>query len=99
MGPRARTPGPRREPRPGRHPDGLTEERNMDEPVPDDLLEIADALLPGAPLGTARLFGGGMHDVVLLPGVAAVRVTKRPSGAAALPRRTELLRVIAEAGL
>ncbi|MGW4665378.1 phosphotransferase family protein [Streptosporangium sandarakinum] len=71
----------------------------MDEPVPDDLLEIADALLPGAPLGTARLFGGGMHDVVLLPGVAAVRVTKRPSGAAALPRRTELLRVIAEAGL
>ncbi|MEU6738640.1 phosphotransferase [Streptosporangium sandarakinum] len=71
----------------------------MDEPVPDDLLEITDALLPGAPLGTARLFGGGMHDVVLLPGVAAVRVSKRPSGAAALPRRTELLRVIAEAGL
>lgn len=71
----------------------------MSEPVPSDLLEIADALVPGAPLGSARLAPGGMHDVVLLPGVAAVRVGRRPSVSAALPRRTELLRAIAAAGL
>ncbi|MEV0145032.1 MULTISPECIES: phosphotransferase [unclassified Nonomuraea] len=66
--------------------------------VPDDLLEMADALLPGAPLDAARLARGGIHDVVLLPGVAAVRVSRRPAGAEALPRRTEVLRLIAAAG-
>ncbi|MFI7615089.1 phosphotransferase [Nonomuraea terrae] len=71
----------------------------MSDQVPGDLLEIADALVPGAALGTARLAKGGMHDVVLLPGVAAVRVSRRPSGAEALPRRTEMLRVIGAAGL
>ncbi|WP_433440896.1 phosphotransferase family protein [Nonomuraea sp. CA-141351] len=71
----------------------------MSERVPDDLLEIADALMPGIPLDEARLARGGMHDVVLLPGVAAVRISRRPSGAEALPRRTELLRVIGASGL
>ncbi|MFI6817179.1 phosphotransferase [Nonomuraea sp. NPDC050328] len=64
-----------------------------------DLLEIAEALLPGVGLDRARLFTGGLHDVVLLPGVAAVRVSRRPTEAEALPARTELLRVIAAAGL
>jgi hypothetical protein len=71
----------------------------MSDQVPGDLLEIADALVPGAALGTARLARGGIHDVVLLPGVAAVRVSRRPRGAEELPRRTELLRVIGAAGL
>lgn len=71
----------------------------MSDQVPAELLEIADGLLPGASLDAARLVRGGIHDVVLLPGVAAVRVSQRPSGAEALPRRTELLRVIAASGL
>ncbi|MEV4391573.1 phosphotransferase [Nonomuraea sp. NPDC049607] len=71
----------------------------MSEPVPPDLMEIADVLVPGAPLDTARLARGGMHDVVLVPGVAAVRVGRRPSVSEALPRRTELLRAIGAAGL
>lgn len=71
----------------------------MNDRVSGDLLEIVDALLPGAPLGRARLGRGGMHDVVLIPGVAAVRVSRRPLGTAALPRRTEVLRAIGAAGL
>jgi aminoglycoside phosphotransferase (APT) family kinase protein len=71
----------------------------MSDPVPADLLEIADALVPGASLGTARLVQGGHHDVVLLPGVAAVRVSRRATHAEALPGRTERLRAIAAAGL
>ncbi|GGS74630.1 aminoglycoside phosphotransferase family protein [Nonomuraea spiralis] len=70
----------------------------MSEPVPADLLEIADALVPHAPLDTARLGDGGMHDVVLIPGVAAVRVSRRAAAAEALPRRTEVLRAIGAAG-
>ncbi|MEU7895237.1 phosphotransferase [Nonomuraea sp. NPDC049152] len=71
----------------------------MSKQVPGELLEIADALMPGISLDAARFFQGGIHDVVLLPGIAAVRVSQRPSGAQALPRRTELLRVIAASGL
>ncbi len=71
----------------------------MSDQVPAELLEIADALMPGVPLDTARLRKGGMHDVVLIPGVAAVRISQRPLGTAELPRRTELLRVIAASGL
>ncbi|SDM28178.1 phosphotransferase family protein [Allokutzneria albata] len=67
--------------------------------VSGELLEIADALLPGVRLDSARLFRGGMHDVVLVPEVAAVRVSRRDSGTAALPRRTEVLRMIASSGL
>lgn len=40
-----------------------------------------------------------MHHVVLLPGVAAVRISKRPDAAAELPRRVEILRAVAAAGL
>ncbi|HEX8865469.1 MAG TPA: phosphotransferase [Lentzea sp.] len=68
--------------------------------VPADLLEIAEALVPDARIGSARLADmGNMHHVVLLPGVAAVRITKRPSSAAEMPRRVEKLRAIASAGL
>jgi aminoglycoside phosphotransferase (APT) family kinase protein len=68
--------------------------------VPADLLEIAEALVPGARLGSARLAEqGNMHHVVLLPGVAAVRISKRPSSAAEMPRRIEKLRAVAAAGL
>lgn len=72
----------------------------MDQSVPGDLLEIAEALVPGAPLGSARLAEhGNLHHVVLFPGVAAVRISKRPDSAAALPRRVEILRAVAAAGL
>ncbi|WP_406637029.1 aminoglycoside phosphotransferase family protein [Amycolatopsis sp. WGS_07] len=72
----------------------------MPHPVPADLLEIAETLVPGAPLRSASLAAqGNMHHVVLLPGVAAVRITKRPSAAAELPRRVEILRAVAAAGL
>ncbi|MDT8915262.1 phosphotransferase [Amycolatopsis sp. PS_44_ISF1] len=72
----------------------------MTHPVPADLLEIAEALVPDAPLGSARLAGhGNMHHVVLLPGFAAVRISRRPSSAAELPRRTGILRAVAAAGL
>jgi aminoglycoside phosphotransferase (APT) family kinase protein len=59
--------------------------------VPHQLLEIAAALLPGTSLDGAKLASGQFHDVVLLPGVAAVRVARREIAAADLPRRTDLL--------
>ncbi|SEO53670.1 aminoglycoside phosphotransferase family protein [Amycolatopsis saalfeldensis] len=72
----------------------------MTRAVPADLLEIAEALVPGAPLGSACLAEqGNMHHVVLFPGVAAVRISKRPDAAAELPRRVEVLRAVAAAGL
>ncbi|MFI6503171.1 phosphotransferase family protein [Nonomuraea typhae] len=70
----------------------------MNDQVPADLLEIADALLPGVRLDGARLGDGGVHDVVLLPGTAAVRVSRRASGARAMPRGVAILRAIAAAG-
>ncbi|MET9264208.1 phosphotransferase [Amycolatopsis sp. NPDC004079] len=72
----------------------------MPHPVPADLLEIAETLVPGFAAGPARLAAqGNMHHVVLLPGVAAVRITKRPDAAAELPHRAEILRTVAAAGL
>src|SRR5262245_51431325 len=65
-------------------------------PVPEPLLRMARRVLPGVDLGQARLAGGQFHDVVLVPGVAAVRVARRPAAAAELPRRTALLRRLAE---
>ena len=67
--------------------------------VPDDLLAIADALLPGIAWDRARLGRGGSHDVVLLPGVAAVRVANHATAAALLPRRCQLLSRLEKAGL
>ncbi|MBE1589312.1 phosphotransferase family protein [Nonomuraea angiospora] len=64
-----------------------------------ELLEIADALLPGRSLDAARITEGNLHHVVLVPGTAAVRVSKRPSSAEEMPRRMEVLREIADAGL
>ncbi|MFC5822414.1 phosphotransferase [Nonomuraea insulae] len=68
-------------------------------PVTDELLEIAEALLPGHSLDTARITAGNLHHVVLLPGTAAVRVTKHSSSAEEMPRRMEVLRELATAGL
>lgn len=65
-----------------------------------DLLDIASALLPGVRLDDAfAAADGNIHDVLLVPGVAAVRVSKRPLGAASMPRRVEVLRQLASAGL
>jgi len=72
----------------------------LTQPVPAELLEIAETLVPDAPAGSARLAEhGNMHHIVLFPGVAAVRISKRPSAAAELPRRMEILRAVAAAGL
>lgn len=71
----------------------------MTDPIPADLLEIADALLPGAPLDTAHLMQGSFHHVVAVPGTAAVRIAKGPAASQALERRTERLRLIAACGL
>src|SRR3954447_21352992 len=82
-----------------RSPDpGVRQNCRMSRPVPADLLEIAEALLPGARLDSARFAEqGNMHHVVLLPGIAAVRVSKRPSAPAELPRRVGILRAVAAA--
>jgi hypothetical protein len=65
-----------------------------------DLLANAAALLPDVRLDDAFVAAdGNIHDVLLIPGVAAVRVSKRPLGAASMPRRVEVLRQLASAGL
>jgi aminoglycoside phosphotransferase (APT) family kinase protein len=65
-----------------------------------EILEIAAALLPGVRLDSAQLApDGNVHHVLLIPGVAAVRVSKRPLAASAMPRRVAVLRELASAGL
>ncbi|MFD8078575.1 phosphotransferase [Streptomyces sp. NPDC059718] len=64
----------------------------MPDHVPEELLSVAAALLPGRDLRGAALAVGGSHHVVLLPGVAVVRVARNPTAVAALSRRMELLR-------
>ena len=65
-----------------------------------DLLAIASALLPGVRLDDAFVAtDGNIHHVLLIPGVAAGRVSKRPLAAASMPRRMEVLRQLAAAGL
>ena len=71
----------------------------MTDEIPADLLEIAEALVPGTRLDEARLASGQFHHAVLLPGIAAVRISRRPVSAEALPRRTEVLRQIAVSGV
>ncbi len=68
-------------------------------PVDARLLGIAEHLLPGVALDTATLAAGEFHDVVLVPGVAAVRVARTAATAAELPRRAELLRRLDATGL
>ncbi|WP_344855126.1 aminoglycoside phosphotransferase family protein [Amycolatopsis ultiminotia] len=71
----------------------------MHEAAPD-LLAIASALLPGVRLDDAFVAAdGNVHHVLLIPGFAAVRVSKRPLAAASMPRRVEVLRQLASAGL
>ncbi|MBB4683816.1 aminoglycoside phosphotransferase family protein [Amycolatopsis jiangsuensis] len=66
----------------------------------EDLLAIASALLPGLRLDDAFVAAdGNVHDVLLIPGVAAVRVSRRALAAAAMPRRMTALRMLASAGL
>jgi aminoglycoside phosphotransferase (APT) family kinase protein len=67
--------------------------------VPEKLLAVAAAVLPGQDLRGAALTGGGSHHVVLLPGVAVVRIARNPVAAAALSRRSELLCRLVGAGL
>ncbi|MFD3450618.1 aminoglycoside phosphotransferase family protein [Streptomyces sp. NPDC058691] len=67
--------------------------------APEELLAVAAAVLPGEDLRGAAFASGGSHHVVLLPGVAVVRIAKSPTAVAALPRRTELLRRLTEADL
>ncbi|NUR32224.1 MAG: aminoglycoside phosphotransferase family protein, partial [Catenulispora sp.] len=58
-----------------------------------------DALMPGVRLDAARLAVGQFHEVVLIPGVAAVRISRRARSAEALPRRTQVLCRLAAVGL
>lgn len=67
--------------------------------VPEELLAVVTAVVPGNGLAGAVTVRGGFHDVVLLPGVAAIRIARDPATAAALPRRTELLRSLGRVGL
>jgi aminoglycoside phosphotransferase (APT) family kinase protein len=55
-----------------------------------ELLAIAADLLPDADLATASVASGQFHDVVLVRGVAAVRVARNGPAAAALPQRTAI---------
>lgn len=57
-----------------------------------ELLDVAAAVLPGEDLRGAALVQGGSHHVVLLPGIAVVRIARKPLAVEALPRRVELLR-------
>lgn len=67
--------------------------------VPSGLWDVASALVPDAAFDSAKLTTGQFHHVVLLPGIAAVRISRNVAAAAALARRTELLRHIARCGL
>ncbi|SEL66210.1 aminoglycoside phosphotransferase family protein [Streptacidiphilus jiangxiensis] len=57
----------------------------------EELRAVVEAALPGERLDGARVErSGGSHDVVLLPGVAAVRVARTATARAELPRTVEL---------
>lgn len=67
--------------------------------VNEKLLVLVEELLPGIPLDGAVETGGQFHDVVLLPGRAAIRVARGMAAEQELERRTELSRRLAHAGL
>nr|WP_297427720.1 phosphotransferase [uncultured Actinotalea sp.] len=73
---------------------GPDRERSAD----DDVLDLASAAAPGLDLARATVVAGEFHDVVLVPGVTAVKVAR---GAAAqhLGRRAALLSRLAGLGL
>lgn len=62
-------------------------------PAVGDLADVVFATLPGADLrGAEVVVHGGSHDVVLLPGEAAVRVAREPGARAEVERVAELSR-------
>lgn len=65
----------------------------------EHLRSIATRLLPGIDLTDSTVASGQFHEVLLIPGVAAVRVARRPAAAAELPRRARLLDRLARLGL
>lgn len=71
----------------------------MHAEVNEKLLLLAEELLPGVPLDGAAGTRGQFHDVVLLPGRAAIRIARGVAAERELERRTELSRRIAGLGL
>jgi aminoglycoside phosphotransferase (APT) family kinase protein len=67
--------------------------------VNEKLLILVEELLPGVALDGASRTGGQFHDVVLLPGRAAIRVARGVAAEQELERRTELSRRLAGTGL
>ncbi|GAB3990972.1 phosphotransferase family protein [Nocardioides marmoraquaticus] len=65
----------------------------MSTPLPE-LLAVAAELLPGLDADRVSVSAGQDHEVLLFPGTAVVRVARHPSAAAALERRTALLRAL-----
>lgn len=60
---------------------------------------IVGTLLPSTSLDHATVIPSGSHDVVLIPGIAAVRIARSAPAVESLPRRTALLEPLAEAAL
>jgi len=67
--------------------------------VNEKLLVLVEELLPGVPLDGALGARGQFHDVVLLPGRAAIRIARGLAAEQELERRTELSRRLAGLGL
>lgn len=58
---------------------------------PGHVLEAAARLLPTSSLDGGHIVRGQFHDVLLLPGLAVVRVARDARSAGEMPRRTTLL--------
>lgn len=71
----------------------------MHPEVNEKLLVLVEELLPGVPLDGATAARGQFHDVVLLPGRAAIRIARGLAAEQELERRTELSRRLACLGL
>lgn len=71
----------------------------MHPEVNEKLLVLVEELLPGVPLDGATRAEGQFHDVVLLPGRAAIRIARGLAAEQELERRTELSRRLAGLGL
>ncbi|MBW0101629.1 aminoglycoside phosphotransferase family protein [Pseudonocardia sp. KRD291] len=65
----------------------------------DREIGIARTLLPGMSVADAKVIPSGSHDVVLLPGRAAVRIARSKPAVESLPRRTALLTDLQTVGL
>ncbi|MBW3658241.1 MAG: aminoglycoside phosphotransferase family protein [Actinobacteria bacterium] len=64
-----------------------------------DARRIVGAIFPDLALGRARSSQGEFHDVVLVPGEAAIRIARRAGTAAELERTAELLRRLGDLSL